>query len=64
MLHELVRSDSPAGRDNDQPQFCDACFTGRYPVEVPLTLRKHVLEDNEMPTSEDIIQPALDGTTA
>ena len=43
--------------------FCDACFTGRYPVEVPLTLRKHVLEDNEMPTSEDIIQPVLDGTT-
>jgi amidophosphoribosyltransferase len=43
--------------------FCDACFTGHYPVEVPLTLRKHVLEDNEMPTSEDIVQPALDGTT-
>ena len=29
--------------------FCDACFTGDYPVEVPLTLRKHVLEDNSMP---------------
>ena len=43
--------------------FCDACFTGRYPVEVPLTLRKNVLEDNEMPTSEAIVQPALDGTT-
>jgi len=28
--------------------FCDACFTGSYPVEVPVTLRKHVLEDNEM----------------
>jgi amidophosphoribosyltransferase len=42
--------------------FCDACFTGHYPVEVPLTLRKHVLEENEMPTSEEIIQPALDGT--
>jgi amidophosphoribosyltransferase len=24
--------------------FCDACFTGHYPVEVPITLRKHVLE--------------------
>jgi amidophosphoribosyltransferase len=24
--------------------FCDACFTGDYPVEVPVTLRKHVLE--------------------
>ena len=44
--------------------FCDACFTGVYPVEVPLTLRKHVLEDNLMPTSEEIVQPALDGTTA
>jgi amidophosphoribosyltransferase len=44
--------------------FCDACFTGRYPVEVPLTLRKHVLEDNAMPTAEEIVQQALDGTTA
>ena len=24
--------------------FCDACLTGEYPVEVPVTLRKHVLE--------------------
>jgi amidophosphoribosyltransferase len=24
--------------------FCDACFTGDYPVEVPVTLGKHVLE--------------------
>ncbi len=24
--------------------FCDACFTGNYPVAVPVTLRKHVLE--------------------
>ena len=44
--------------------FCDACFTGRYPVEVPLTLRKHVLEENAMPLGEDIVQPALDGTSA
>ena len=44
--------------------FCDACFTGHYPVEVPLTLRKHVLEDNLLPTGEEIVQPALDGTTA
>jgi amidophosphoribosyltransferase len=44
--------------------FCDACFTGHYPVEVPLTLRKHVLEDNEMRPSEDVVQPALDGTVA
>jgi amidophosphoribosyltransferase len=44
--------------------FCDACFTGHYPVAVPVTLRKHVLEDNEMPLSEDVVQPALDGTSA
>lgn len=24
--------------------FCDACLTSEYPVEVPVTLRKHVLE--------------------
>ncbi len=29
--------------------YCDACFTGHYPVEVPVSLRKHVLEDNEQP---------------
>ena len=25
--------------------FCDACFTGDYPVDVPVTLRKGVLEE-------------------
>ncbi|HET6952910.1 MAG TPA: amidophosphoribosyltransferase [Acidimicrobiales bacterium] len=44
--------------------FCDACFTGHYPVDVPVTLRKHVLEHDVMPTSEQIVQPALDGSTA
>jgi amidophosphoribosyltransferase len=44
--------------------FCDACFTGHYPVEVPLNLRKHVLEDNDMSASEAIVQPALDGTSS
>ena len=29
--------------------FCNACFTGDYPVDVPVNLRKGVLEDNEMP---------------
>ncbi len=27
--------------------FCDACFTGEYPVEVPVDLRKDVLESGE-----------------
>jgi amidophosphoribosyltransferase len=58
-LDRLVAATGVAGAG-----FCDACFTGNYPVEVPLTLRKHVLEDNEMPTSESIVQPVLDGTTA
>jgi len=58
-LDRLVAATGAAGAG-----FCDACFTGNYPVPVPLTLRKHVLEDNEMPTSETIVQPVLDGTTA
>jgi amidophosphoribosyltransferase len=32
--------------------FCNACFTGDYPVEVPVTLRKDVLERNTMPAGE------------
>ncbi len=28
----------------DRTAFCDACFTGRYPVEVPVDLGKGVLE--------------------
>ena len=32
--------------------FCDACFTGTYPVDVPVTLRKEVLEGNSMPPGE------------
>jgi amidophosphoribosyltransferase len=31
--------------------FCSACLTGEYPVEVPVDLRKDVLEDNDMPPS-------------
>jgi amidophosphoribosyltransferase len=45
--------------------FCDACFTGHYPVEVPVALRKHVLEGNEQRFAEDLVQPVLiDGGTA
>ncbi|MGH9186182.1 MAG: amidophosphoribosyltransferase, partial [Acidimicrobiales bacterium] len=32
--------------------FCSACLTGDYPVEVPVGLRKGVLEDNDMPIGE------------
>jgi amidophosphoribosyltransferase len=58
-LDRLVAATGAAGAG-----FCDACFTGNYPVAVPLTLRKHVLEDNELPPGESIVQPVLDGTTA
>jgi amidophosphoribosyltransferase len=50
-----------AATDAPGAGFCDACFTGHYPVEVPVSLRKHVLEDNEQPFAEDIVQPALLG---
>jgi len=32
--------------------FCTACFTGDYRVEVPVNLRKEVLEHNSMPPGE------------
>jgi amidophosphoribosyltransferase len=38
--------------------FCDACLTGDYPVEVPVGLRKSVLEKNDMP-SPDSVQLAI-----
>jgi amidophosphoribosyltransferase len=31
--------------------FCDACLTGTYPVDVPVDLRKDILESNDMPAS-------------
>ncbi len=38
--------------------FCDACFTGDYPVEVPVNLSKDVLE---MPTEPDAPQLLIPG---
>ncbi len=32
--------------------FCSACLTGEYPVDVPVELRKGVLEQNEAPIGE------------
>jgi amidophosphoribosyltransferase len=31
--------------------FCSACLTGDYPVDVPVDLRKDILEQNDMPAS-------------
>ncbi|MGH9227916.1 MAG: amidophosphoribosyltransferase [Acidimicrobiales bacterium] len=58
-LDRLVEATGAAGAG-----FCDACFTGDYPVPVPVTLRKHVLEPGGRPLDRDVVQPALDGTVA
>jgi amidophosphoribosyltransferase len=34
-LDGLYRALGRAGRDPDSPQFCDACFTGDYPISLP-----------------------------
>jgi amidophosphoribosyltransferase len=41
--------------------FCDACFTGNYPVEVPLSLSKGVLEASAPsgPVETDVVSPLL-----
>ena len=43
----LLQADDWRSGDTGAPGagFCDACFTGSYPVDVPVTLRKHVLEE-------------------
>ncbi len=33
-LDGLYRAAGEPGRDAAQPQFCDACFTGDYPVKL------------------------------
>jgi amidophosphoribosyltransferase len=40
--------------------FCDACFTGHYPVAVPVTLRKHVLEEPTVSTPGSPVQTVID----
>jgi amidophosphoribosyltransferase len=40
-LDRLIASTGTSGAG-----FCDACFTGEYPVEVPVTLTKGVLESS------------------
>jgi len=34
-LEGLYRALNHAGRDGDKPQYCDACFTGDYPIALP-----------------------------
>ncbi|MFL6206860.1 MAG: amidophosphoribosyltransferase [Acidimicrobiales bacterium] len=40
--------------------FCDACFSGHYPVAVPVTLRKHVLEEPALQPPGSPVQTAID----
>ncbi|MGK2947023.1 MAG: amidophosphoribosyltransferase [Acidimicrobiales bacterium] len=40
--------------------FCDACFTGNYPVAVPVTLRKHVLEGPAPAPAGTPVQTVID----
>ena len=39
--------------------FCDACFTGAYPVPVPVTLRKMVLEEPTLASPGTPVQTAI-----
>lgn len=54
-LDRLVEATGAGGEG-----FCDACFTGHYPVEVPVTLRKHVLEEPVAPAPGLALQTAID----
>ena len=42
-----------AATGTPQSGFCDACFTGDYPVEIPVTLRKGVLESGTANAERD-----------
>jgi amidophosphoribosyltransferase len=37
----LYRAVDLAGRDNAQPQYCDACFTGDYPTHLTDLADRH-----------------------
>jgi amidophosphoribosyltransferase len=39
--------------------FCDACLTGHYPVEVPVTLRKGVLEPELIVEPSPLVLPGM-----
>ena len=50
-LDRLISSTGTSGAG-----FCDACFTGNYPVDVPVTLSKSVLEGGSGDPSPDSLQ--------
>jgi len=54
-LDRLVASTGASGAG-----FCDACFTGSYPVPVPVTLRKHMLEEPPLRRPGTPVQTTID----
>jgi amidophosphoribosyltransferase len=54
---DLDRLVAATGAAHDR--FCDACFTGHYPVEVPVTLGKHVLEEPKVLVPSPPTQTAI-----
>ncbi len=43
-----------AATEQPTTQLCSACFTGKYPIELPSAdrLGKHLLEQNELPLGD------------
>ena len=52
----LYRAMGEPGRDGQRPQFCDACFTGDYPVELV-----DKLESNRQPELSFLAERTADG---
>ena len=59
-LDNLLAAVGPTkGTDGDPAdEFCAACLTGTYPVEIPVNVGKHVLEQTAAPVAS---QPSLYG---
>jgi amidophosphoribosyltransferase len=54
-LERLVEATGAVGAG-----FCDACFTGHYPVPVPVTLGKHLLEEPALTGGGARVEAAID----
>jgi len=52
-LDGMYRAVSGANRDNAAPQFCDACFSGDYPI--PLTDAENVANGSQKDLFSEIM---------
>jgi amidophosphoribosyltransferase len=43
-IDSLYRAVTKTNRDNDEPQYCDACFTDEYPIEVTDQQSNHTVK--------------------